>query len=90
MSNRCGIGVFTTGKKDPMIIACEKHDKNYVKYKLHGGEKLRAEVDARFLQDMKEISKNRGIHIKAQSYLYYSLARLFGWIPWYLRRDNGN
>lgn len=88
LANRCGIGPFTTGPNDPMIKACQWHDQFYIENKLHGKESLRAYGDSRFYDKMKSIAKNN-LLLRIQAIIYYALARLFGWIPWYLRRSNG-
>ena len=90
MPNRCGIGPFTTGPNDPMISACEWHDKAYIANKLHGGEKIRSIIDREFYCKMKNIaSSKKSLSLRFQSVTYYVLARLFGWIPWYFHKSNG-
>lgn len=71
-----------------MIKACVWHDKYYIKNKLHGGEKLRHKGDVGFYKRMKKIAKN-SLLLRIQAIIYYPLAVMFGWIPWYLNRRNG-
>lgn len=77
----CGVGPFKTSPLDPFNAACKNHDDNYVALKSIGGEKLRANIDTAFLEHM--LSTRGG---KVRAYIYYILARCFGWIPWYLNR----
>lgn len=87
----CGIPPFETNNHDPFTAACAWHDNQYVFFKLHGGEKLRSSIDAEFLRKMLILneSRGRGLLGSIQAYTYYGLARVIGWIPWYLNRSNG-
>lgn len=87
LANGCGIGPFSTKEKDSFYTACLLHDELYINNKLHGGESLRREQDDKFLEVMLALSEGRASRLKA--YVYYGLARGFGWIPWYFRRSNG-
>lgn len=73
----CGISPVATGKEDPFFDACAWHDKAYLDQSWAQRNKDRAEIDARFLDQMLLIAKGNWALI-ARAYLYYSLARAFG------------
>ena len=73
-----------------MTPACAWHDEAYINNKLHGGEKLRREMDQAFYKKMLKIAdKKKSAILNLQAKIYYLLARGFGWIPWYFKKGNG-
>ena len=81
----CGIQPFVTGTKDPLHKACLWHDKAYLRGSKEQIIFSRKEVDDIFLGKMLKLAGDSLIK-KAQSYVYYGLVRLFGWMFWEGRR----
>lgn len=73
----CGISPLATGKTDPFFDACKWHDQAYLNQSWAQRNKDRAEIDARFLDQMLLIAENNWA-LRFRAYLYYSLARAFG------------
>jgi|DEB0MinimDraft_10_1074344.scaffolds.fasta_scaffold37715_3 hypothetical protein len=83
---RCGYRWFATdkifkwlGTTDPMLPACTLHDALYD----NAGSLTRKQVDDLFLRRMLvEATTVNSSWMKAQAYVYYGLARAFGWLVW--------
>lgn len=83
--DRCGIYPFVLPLYHPFTPACEIHDREYVDQK-----KPRAQVDKELLENFQDIARDSiGLareQLIREAKFYYRLARLFGGIPWKLRK----
>ena len=83
---RCGYRWFASdkifrlfGKQDPMYPACRLHDGLYD----NPGMLTRKQVDDLFYRRMLvEADHKNSSWLKLQAYVYYGLARAFGWLVW--------
>lgn len=66
---------------DLFVEACSRHDQEYEL--AHAGEQTRTarEVDSRLLSDML-LEAGTSLRKKALAYLFYGIARAYGWIYW--------
>lgn len=86
--DRCGIWPFSTDwfGEDEFHQACKLHDNLFVQNELGITSLTRLDADRVFLRkmlsvaDMYEGAARWGLRTKA--YVYYGLARAFGWIAW--------
>lgn len=82
---RCGIYPFTLPLYHPFTPACAVHDREYL-----AQAKPRKQIDDEFLEMMEEIAADAigeaAKQLKNESKLYYKLARVFGSVPWTLRK----
>lgn len=83
----CGPGDITSGVKDPFIFACLRHDISYALYK-DGNPETQKIYDNQFLQDMKNIIKQRGLWwLYPRAYAYWLAVRAGGRYLWSQPRD---
>jgi hypothetical protein len=79
--DRCGVGIFSTGKRDVFAEECKWHDEVYVNRKKGDVTFNRITVDKMFLKMMKH-KAGKNILLKAKAYTYYAVTRLVGSYFW--------
>jgi hypothetical protein len=78
---RCGYFFISTGKHDPFITCCARHDDEYQKKDDGEQPKNRKQVDREFLGCMRFIAgNNKWLRIKAN--VYYGIVRGLGGLFW--------
>lgn len=78
----CGISwLWLTSKDDPFYTACKWHDDMYDYHKHRKTMKTSKKIDDLFLKEMLRMSKGK-LTLKLKAYLFYSLARLWGYFRW--------
>lgn len=77
----CGISkIWATDENDPFYYSCKLHDRLYTGTK-YAKVTTRKFADQTFLRDMLHIAGNN-LGLKAKAYIYYAIARSFGWAYW--------
>lgn len=81
--DRCGVGILNTGPHDPMLPACEIHDRRYEEKHTSQSSK---DADMEFLNNMLTIAHGRPVWqrpiLYIQAYVYYAIVRIYGGLFW--------